>query len=147
MNLQYNYDINKNGRIYPKEVFDRAYLDYLNKQTERLGEFGHPESPIVSLEKVSHQISDIKLRYKRLPRKKKKLMKKLGTYESWREMHKHLKLTVHVFDTPKGKLVKEVVNNLGKDSLEIQMRGVGKTENKIFETIDIISFDLIQKQR
>ena len=53
---------NGNGRIYPIEVLDREVKDY----TERLivsgravGELGHPDSPAINLDRISHKIESL----------------------------------------------------------------------------------------
>lgn len=55
---------NRNGRIYPKEVMEKqlsAYNENFVNSGRALGELGHPASPSVNLERVSHNI--VKLEY------------------------------------------------------------------------------------
>lgn len=53
---------NQNGRVYPTEVLQREMERYRKEYIDRkraLGELGHPESPTVNLDRVSHMITDI----------------------------------------------------------------------------------------
>ena len=74
---------NRNGRIYPEEVFNKAVGEYSTKikLMGAYGELGHPDSMDVSLANVSHVIHNILNKFPKVPRKKKKQMKKTGTYK------------------------------------------------------------------
>ena len=54
---------NKNGRLYEyntmKKEVHRYTEDYINKQ-RAFGELGHPESPTINLDRVSHMIVSLK---------------------------------------------------------------------------------------
>lgn len=53
---------NQNGRIYPKPILEREINNYRNNeiaQKRALGELDHPESDVVNLRNVSHNILDI----------------------------------------------------------------------------------------
>tara|TARA_R110001592_G_scaffold151410_1_gene377877 strand:- start:125 stop:736 length:612 start_codon:yes stop_codon:yes gene_type:complete len=53
---------NQNGRIYPKEILAREVANYKKVQiAERraLGELDHPESSVVNLQNVSHNVQDV----------------------------------------------------------------------------------------
>ena len=53
---------NRNGRIYPKAVMDKAVGKYTNEQVAKgraVGELNHPEGPTVNLDKVSHKIESL----------------------------------------------------------------------------------------
>lgn len=52
---------NQNGRIYPKEVLEREVNKYKNEfiNTNRaMGELDHPDSSVINLKNVSHNIVD-----------------------------------------------------------------------------------------
>ena len=51
---------NQNGRVYPKEILEREVKKYQQLITEKraLGELDHPESSVVSLKNVSHNIRE-----------------------------------------------------------------------------------------
>jgi hypothetical protein len=53
---------NKNGRVYEKGILDnevrRYNAEFINKK-RAFGELGHPDSPTVNLERVSHMITKL----------------------------------------------------------------------------------------
>lgn len=54
---------NKNGRMYPEKTMDAAVDKYINnyvKQNRAYGELGHPDTPSINLDRVSHLIVDLK---------------------------------------------------------------------------------------
>jgi len=53
---------NGNGRVYPKNTLEREvqkYKDTYIKENRALGELDHPESPIINLKNVCHNIKDL----------------------------------------------------------------------------------------
>jgi len=52
---------NGNGRYYPKELWDREIDKYMLSVDENraLGELDHPESSVINLKNVSHNIKDM----------------------------------------------------------------------------------------
>ena len=52
---------NQNHRRYPKEILMREVKKYeqLIKERRALGELDHPESPVINLKNVSHNIREI----------------------------------------------------------------------------------------
>ena len=92
---------NQNGRVYPREILMREakkYSDGFVKEKRAMGELDHPESSVVNLQNVSHNIT---------------------------EMHwegKNLIGTVEVLGTPSGNILKELFKagiKLGISSREI----------------------------
>ena len=56
---------NQNGRIYPKEILVREAKKYDSsfiKERRAMGELDHPESSVVNLANVSHNIRDMQWR-------------------------------------------------------------------------------------
>jgi len=55
---------NGNGRYYPKELWEREMEKYqeLIDQHRAVGELDHPESSVVNLKNVSHNILDAKFK-------------------------------------------------------------------------------------
>ena len=54
---------NRNGRVYPKEILERAVNKYVTEQVNTgraVGELNHPEGPTINLDKVSHKITELK---------------------------------------------------------------------------------------
>tara|TARA_B100001113_G_scaffold237383_1_gene195161 strand:+ start:1663 stop:2307 length:645 start_codon:yes stop_codon:yes gene_type:complete len=53
---------NRNGRVYEKEILEkevrRYNAEFINKK-RAFGELGHPDSPTVNLERVSHMITTL----------------------------------------------------------------------------------------
>ena len=53
---------NRNGRIYPMPIMEKAVGKYNTEQVEKgraVGELNHPEGPTVNLDKVSHKINKL----------------------------------------------------------------------------------------
>ena len=53
---------NRNGRIYPMPIMEKAVNKYDTEQVQRgraVGELNHPEGPTVNLDKVSHKINKL----------------------------------------------------------------------------------------
>ena len=53
---------NRNGRIYEKEILEKAVDKYVTEQVKAgraVGELDHPEGPTVNLDKVSHKINSL----------------------------------------------------------------------------------------
>lgn len=54
---------NRNKRMYPEHVMDREVARYLKEQVENnraYGELGHPDTPSINLDRVSHLIVDLR---------------------------------------------------------------------------------------
>ena len=93
---------NRNGRVYPfgvlnKEV-ERYNNDYVNKN-RAFGELGHPDSPTINLDRVSHMITKL--------------------YPDGNNFIGKAK----ILDTPNGQIVKSLLD--GGASLGVSTRGVG----------------------
>src|SRR5882757_7890354 len=53
---------NRNGRIYPPPLLDREAVRYVKEHVERkssYGELGHPSSPGLNSDKISHLITEL----------------------------------------------------------------------------------------
>lgn len=96
---------NQNGRIYPKEILVREANKY-NKtfiqERRAMGELDHPESSVVNLANVSHNIREMR----------------------WE--NDDLVGTVEVLPTPAGNILKELFRSGIK--LGISSRGMGSVE-------------------
>lgn len=54
---------NRNGRMYPEQVMDKEVGRYLKeyvKENRAYGELGHPDTPSINLDRVSHLIVDLR---------------------------------------------------------------------------------------
>ena len=120
---------NQNGRIYPKEVLMRESKKYLKEfinQHRAMGELDHPESAVVNLQNVSHNV---------------------------KEMHwegDNLLGTVEVLGTPSGNILKELFKSGIK--LGISSRGMGSVETvseageqsqEVQPDFELIAFDFV----
>jgi len=55
---------NHNGRIYPKEILAREIAKYIEgpiREKRALGELDHPESSVINLQNVSHNVTKVKM--------------------------------------------------------------------------------------
>jgi hypothetical protein len=93
---------NRNGRVYPLHILNkevsRYNQDYVNKN-RAFGELGHPDSPTINLDRVSHMITKL--------------------YPDGNNIMGKAK----ILDTPNGKIVKSLLD--GGASLGVSTRGVG----------------------
>ena len=116
---------NRNGRIYPKMIMEKAVNKYAKEQVETkraVGELNHPEGPTVNLDKVSHLITDLKV-------------------EDNNVMGK-----ATILGTPMGEIVKGLLE--GGVQLGVSTRGMGSLERRgdamyvkddfMLNTIDIV---------
>ena len=54
---------NRNGRMYPMETLQKEVGRYIKEQVDQgraVGELGHPDSPTVNLDRVSHKLMSLK---------------------------------------------------------------------------------------
>lgn len=98
---------NRNGRIYRTETLkkevDRYNEEYI-KKNRAFGELGHPESPTINLDRVSHLITNIKQNGNIFEGKAK------------------------ILDTPMGKIAKSLME--GGATLGVSSRGMGSLKNE-----------------
>ena len=97
---------NRNGRIYPKKILDEQVRKYVNNyviQNRAFGELGHPDGPVVNLERVSHMIKELN-----------------EDGNNWVGKAK-------IMDTPYGKIVKNLIDEGAK--LGVSSRGMGSLKN------------------
>ena len=55
---------NQNGRVYPREILEREINKYIEgpvREKRALGELDHPESSVINLQNVSHNVTKIKM--------------------------------------------------------------------------------------
>jgi len=54
---------NRNGRVYPEKVMDSEVNRYIKEYVEKnraYGELGHPDTPTINLDRVSHLITSLR---------------------------------------------------------------------------------------
>jgi len=96
---------NQNGRTYPKNILMREVKNYTNvqiKERRALGELDHPESSVVNLQNVSHNVTEV-------------------WWKGDDVMGK-----VEILGTPAGNILKELLKSGIK--LGISSRGLGSVE-------------------
>ena len=122
---------NQNGRVYPKDILMREAKKYTEEfidQRRAMGELDHPESSVVNLQNVSHNV---------------------------KKMHfegDNLMGEVEVLGTPSGNILKELFKSGIK--LGISSRGLGSVEEinegdghepvvKVQPDFELIAFDFV----
>jgi len=121
---------NQNGRIYPRETLVREAKKYEKEfvnEKRAMGELDHPESSVVNLQNVSHNITEMHFEGDNL----------LGTVE--------------ILTTPSGNILRELFKNGIK--LGISSRGMGSVETvtedsgdqvvKVQPDFELIAFDFV----
>jgi hypothetical protein len=97
---------NRNGRIYPKDILQREAArytaNYIN-QKRAFGELGHPDTPTINLDRVSHMIQSLK------------------------EDGDNYIGRAKILDTPYGKIVKSLIDEGAK--LGVSSRGLGSLKS------------------
>ena len=103
---------NGNSRVYPKELWEREMGKYaqLIKENRALGELDHPESSIINLQNVSHNIKDAK----------------------WDGDHVMGK--IEILPTPSGNILKALIEN--GITVGVSSRGMGSVK-QIGETLEV----------
>ena len=121
---------NQNGRIYPKEILVREANKY-NKtfisERRAMGELDHPESSVVNLQNVSHNIRDMHWEGDNL----------LGEVE--------------VLGTPSGNILKELfkagiklgISSRGMGSVETVSEANGDSVTQVQPDFELIAFDFV----
>jgi hypothetical protein len=117
---------NQNGRVYPRNILMREakkYMDINIKERRALGELDHPDSSVVNLNNVSHNIT---------------------------EMHwdgNDLVGTVEVLSTPSGNILKELFKcgiKLGISSRGLgSVKQLGESEVQVQDDFELIAFDFV----
>ena len=121
---------NQNGRVYPRDILVREskkYDENFVKQNRALGELDHPDSSVVNLQNVSHNV---------------------------KEMHfegDNLVGTVEILTTPSGNILRELFKNgiklgissRGLGSVEMVQESNGDTFSKVGDDFELIAFDFV----
>ena len=120
---------NQNGRVYPKETLMREAKKYTNEfiaERRALGELDHPDSSVVNLNNVSHNVLDM----------------------NWKG--NDLVGTVEVLGTPSGNILKELFKSGIR--LGISSRGMGSVKEVMREgdatlqvqpDFELVAFDFV----
>ena len=116
---------NGNGRVYPREVLEREVKKYMEgpiKQNNALGELDHPDSSVVNLANVSHNIKKV-----------------------WWDGN-DLMGSLELLNTPSGKIAQELVS--AGVPLGISSRGMGSVKQigeavEVQDDLELICWDLV----
>jgi len=116
---------NRNGRVYPRDILEKAVDKYESAQVLKgraVGELGHPDSPTVNLDRVSHRITELHWDGDNV----------IGRAQ--------------VLETPMGKIVRGLME--GDVQLGVSTRGMGSLEERqgktyvkddfMLSTVDIV---------
>lgn len=97
---------NGNGRYYPRELWEREINKYMDsvKENRALGELDHPESSIINLKNVSHNIKDM-------------------WWNGDKVMGK-----IEILPTPSGNILKALIEN--NITVGVSSRGMGSLEDR-----------------
>jgi len=116
---------NQNGRVYPKEILMREAGKYTSdfiKERRAMGELDHPDSSVVNLQNVSHNVLEM----------------------HWKG--NDLVGTVEVLSTPAGNILRELFKSGIK--LGISSRGLGSIKqesagDEVQDDFELIAFDFV----
>ena len=115
---------NGNGRYYSKELWDREIDKYqeLSKENRATGELDHPESQVINLKNVSHNI---------------------------KEMHwdgDNVMGTIEILPTPSGNILKALIDS--GISVGVSSRGMGSLEQngelmEVQDDFELLCWDFV----
>lgn len=110
---------NRNGRMYPESVMDKEVGRYIKEYVEKnraYGELGHPDTPSINLDRVSHLITSLR---------------KEGTNFIGR---------AKILDTPMGQIAKGLLD--GGANLGVSSRALGSLKMNT-EGINVVQDDFM----
>ena len=105
---------NQNGRVYPREILEREIQKYVDgpvKERRALGELDHPESSVINLQNVSHNVTKVKM---------------VGD-DVYGE--------VEILSTPAGNILKELFRN--GITVGISSRGMGSVQENRDGSVEV----------
>ena len=117
---------NQNGRVYPKEILEREIKKYIDgpvRERRALGELDHPESSVINLQNVSHNVIKVKM---------------VGD-DVYGE--------VEILSTPAGNILKELFRN--GITVGISSRGMGSVQEsgngtvEVQDDFELLCFDFV----
>ena len=117
---------NQNGRVYPREILEREINKYAEgpiKERRALGELDHPESSVINLQNVSHNVTKVKM---------------VGD-DVYGE--------VEILSTPAGNILKELFRN--GITVGISSRGMGSVQEngngtvEVQDDFELLCFDFV----
>ena len=119
---------NQNGRVYPKDTLERVVEDYIGTsiaENRALGELDHPESSVVNLKNVSHNIVRL-----------------------WWQ-GKDLYGDIEILPTPSGNILKELFKNNITVGISSRAMGsvspIGEGLVQVEDDLDLICWDFVSQ--
>lgn len=110
---------NRNGRMYPESVMDKEVNRYIREKVEKnsaFGELGHPDSPSINLDRISHMITSLR-----------------------KEGHNWIG-KAKILDTPMGNIAKGIISGGGRIGTSSRALGSLKLNN---EGINVVQDDFM----
>jgi len=115
---------NGNGRYYPKELWQREINNYMScvKENRALGELDHPDSTIINLKNVSHNIRKI-----------------------WWDGDNIMGM-IEILPTPSGNILKELIKN--NITVGVSSRGMGSLQQvgevlEVQDDFELLAWDFV----
>lgn len=117
---------NRNGRLYPKSIMEKQINEYNKNFVERnraVGELGHPATPTINPDRVSHKIVEL------------------------REDNNNYEGKAKIMNTPMGQIVKSfidddvllAVSSRGVGSIKTNSKGISEVQDDFrLSTVDIV---------
>lgn len=115
---------NLNDRTYPKSIAEKMVNEFNKREEASFGELGYPKENFqeINVRNISHKIEEIHIN----------------------EENKSIEGTIEILDTPSGKMVKEILEEVKDSKLSCRPRGVGEVdEDGNVTNFELISFDLV----
>ena len=115
---------NGNGRYYSKRIWDREIKKYMDsvKENRAVGELDHPESTVINLKNVCHNIKDI-----------------------WWDGD-HIMGKIEILPTPSGNILQALINS--GITVGVSSRGMGSVRQmgetlEVQEDFELLCFDFV----
>ena len=117
---------NQKGRVYPREILEREIKKYAEgpiKERRALGELDHPESSVINLQNVSHNVTKVRM------------------------VGDDIYGEVEILSTPAGNILKELFRN--GITVGISSRGMGSVQEngngtvEVQDDFELLCFDFV----
>lgn len=115
---------NGNGRFYPRQLWEREISKYMNsvKENRALGELDHPETTVINLKNVSHNITEL-----------------------WWDGN-HIMGKIEILPTPSGNILKALIES--NITVGVSSRGTGSVKQgasvlEVQDDFDLLCWDFV----
>lgn len=122
--------------MYSNDLFQKSIDKYqkLIDSGTSLGELSPSDDIYINLKNVSHVVERIWIDKKRIPRKKKKTLKKIGKYSELKKSN-NVMASIKILNTPSGNEARNILYS--GMSIGISSRIIG------YDELNILSIDLM----